>query len=337
MNDERYSRQVLFSPIGRDGQEKLNESSVLIIGAGALGTVVANHLVRAGVGKIRIVDRDYVEPSNLQRQMLYTEEDASRMLPKAVAAKQRLSVINSSVEVEAHVMDVTAEQMEKLTTGVDIIIDGTDNFSTRYIINDASFKYNIPFSYGGAVSSRGMTAFFVPGKTPCLRCIIPDGAGNGQTCDTAGVIAPVVDMVASLQVTEAIKWLTDNKGALRNDLYSFDLWKNTQFSMKLSNPRKQCTTCQTKEYPYLSGEAGKVQQVLCGRDTIQFHHRHAFDLEEWANTLGKVAEVKHTPFLIKAEIDDGIHLVLFSDGRVLVQGTTEVAKARSYYDRFIGS
>ncbi|WP_327084774.1 ThiF family adenylyltransferase [Thalassobacillus devorans] len=333
----RYSRQILFQPIGEKGQEQLQQKSVLVAGAGALGTVASNHLVRAGVDHIRIVDRDFVEYSNLQRQMLYTEQDAKNMLPKAVAAENRLKEINPEVSIEGLVTDITSENIEKLMDGVDVVIDGTDNFSTRYLLNDACFKLGIPFAYGGAVSSRGMSAFFVPGETPCLRCMVPDGAGNGQTCDTVGVIAPVVDMVASLQVTEVMKYLTNNDHALRKDLYTFDMWQNQQFSMKLKEPVPDCTTCQTKAFPYLHTSVEEEYSVLCGRDSVQIHKTDHFDLHVWGQRLQTIAEVKKTPFLLKAILDSGETLVLFPDGRVLVQGIDDITRAKTLYDRLIGS
>ncbi|MFG6121069.1 MULTISPECIES: ThiF family adenylyltransferase [Thalassobacillus] len=335
--NSRYSRQVLFPPIGEEGQDLLSRKTVLVVGAGALGTVVSNHLVRAGVGYIRIVDRDFVEFSNLQRQMLYTQKDAEDMLPKAVAAEKRLKDINSEISVEGIVTDVTADNIEKLMEGVDVVIDGTDNFSTRYLLNDACFKLGIPYAYGGAVSSRGMTALFIPGKTPCLRCVVPDGAGSGQTCDTVGVIAPVVDMVSSHQVVEVMKYLTDNKNALRGDLLTFDIWQNQQFSMKLKKPVTYCTTCQTSEYPYLHSGADEDYSVLCGRDSVQIHKQSELDLQLWNQRLTSVAKVKKTPFLLKAELDSGETLVLFPDGRVLIQGVEEVSRAKTLYDRLIGS
>ncbi|SEA97393.1 adenylyltransferase and sulfurtransferase [Thalassobacillus cyri] len=333
----RYSRQILFQPIGEKGQAKLQQKTVLVAGAGALGTVASNHLVRAGVGHVRIVDRDFVEYSNLQRQMLYTEQDAKDMMPKAVAAENRLKEINPDVSIEGLVADITSENIEKLMDGVDVVIDGTDNFSTRYLLNDASFKLGIPFAYGGAVSSRGMTAFFVPGETPCLRCVVPDGAGSGQTCDTVGVIAPVVDMVSSFQVTEIMKYLTNNHKALRRDLYSFDIWHNQQFSMKLKDPVANCTTCQTKTFPYLHTNIEQDYSILCGRDSFQIHKREQFDLNTWQQRLQTIAEVKKTPFLLKATLDSGETLVLFPDGRVLVQEVDDITRAKAIYDRLIGS
>lgn len=337
MSWERYSRQILFNPIGNDGQEKLNQTRALVVGAGALGTVIANHLARAGVGYIRIVDRDYVEKSNLQRQMLYTEDDVNAALPKAVAAEQKLKQINSDIEVEGIVADLNNSNIHQLFEDVDIVLDGTDNFSTRFLINDACFQKGIPFAYGGAVSSRGMTALFIPDATPCLNCMINQGAGRGQTCDTVGVISPVVDMVASLQVTEAIKYLVGDREHLLGAMRTFDIWNNHSFDIKFGDPKTDCPTCQKKEYPFLKQHAEDHVSVMCGRDTVQIQHDTRLDLDEWKERLERVAEIKKTPFLLKAILKDGITLVLFPDGRILVQGTEEINTAKSIYDRYIGS
>lgn len=337
MNFNRYSRQLLFQPIQQTGQEKLQNSSVLVVGVGALGTVICNHLVRAGVGHIRLIDRDYVELSNLQRQMLFDEEDVAAAMPKAIAAKKKLEKINSTTKIEAIVGNVSAGNVEELINGVDVVLDGTDNLSTRFIINDCCFKHNIPYSYGGVVSSRGMNAFFIPNKTPCLRCMISTSANAEQTCDTVGVIAPAVDMVASIQVTETIKYLTGNNGALRNTLRTFDIWYNNQYDIYLSKPKADCPSCQNKEYPALKKGAQDQETVLCGRNTVQIHQQSTFNLVKWKQKLSDVAIVKQTPFLVKATFEQGITLVLFSDGRVLVQGTEDTVTARSWYDRYIGS
>lgn len=337
MNSVRYSRQLLFQPIQQTGQEKLQNSSVLVVGVGALGTVICNHLVRAGVGHIRIIDRDYVELSNLQRQMLFDEEDVVAALPKAIAAKQKLEKINSTIKIEAIVGNVSTGNVEELINGVDVVLDGTDNLATRFIINDCCFKHSIPYSYGGVVSSRGMNAFFIPNQTPCFRCMVSTSANTGQTCDTVGVIAPAVDMVASTQVTETIKYLTGNTDALRNTLRTLDIWFNNQYDIQLSGPKPECPTCQKKEYPALKKEAQDQETVLCGRNTVQIHQQSTLDLGKWTKQLSGVAAVKQTPFLVKAAFEQGITLVLFSDGRVLIQGTEDTVVARSWYDRYIGS
>ncbi|WP_332691056.1 ThiF family adenylyltransferase [Halalkalibacter lacteus] len=332
---ERYSRQVRFSPIGEKGQKSLSDKSVLIVGVGALGTVLANHLVRAGVGLVRFADRDYVEMSNLQRQMLFDEFDVKESLPKAVAAERKLKAINSNVKIEGIVTDVTIDNLPSLIEGIDLVLDGTDNFRTRFLLNDMCFKEGIPFAYGGAVSSRGMSALFIPGKTPCLRCFINQGDGNGQTCDTIGVISPVVDIVASYQVVEVLKYLVGDEKSLRGTLRSFDLWKNHQFDLKMHDAKESCPTCQTKEYPALV-EAEDHVTTLCGRETVQIQRHEPIDLKRWATTLESVTETKLTPFLLRAQLPEGERLVLFPDGRVLVQGTEEISRAKSLYSKYMG-
>lgn len=333
--NERYSRQIRFSPIGELGQERLSEKAVLIVGVGALGTVLANHLVRAGVGLVRLADRDYVEMSNLQRQMLFDEHDVESSLPKAIAAKNKLKAINSDVEIEAVVTDVTIESLPELIKGIDLVLDGTDNFKTRFLLNDMCYKLGVPFAYGGAVSSRGMSALFIPGQTPCLRCFIGQGAGSGQTCDTIGVISPVVDIVASYQVVEAMKYLVGDIKSLRHTLKSFDVWGNHQFDLKMDKPKDNCPTCQLKNYPALTEEDDHMT-TLCGRETVQIQAGHPLELNLWAERLGKVSDVKVTPFLIRAQLVEGERFVLFPDGRVLVQGTEDLVRAKSLFNKYIG-
>lgn len=335
-NLERYSRQILFQPIGEEGQKKLATKKVLIVGMGALGTVLANHLVRAGVGHVRFADRDYVEKSNLQRQMLFDEDDVVEALPKAVAAEKCLQKINSDVIVEGIVTDVTLQNIAELMDGVDLVLDGTDNFQTRFLINDACYKNGIPFVYGGAVSSRGMSAIFIPGVTPCLRCFIGGGNSTGQTCDTIGVISPVVDIVASFQTIEALKYLTDNHDVQRKSLITFDVWKHHMYEMKFSKSKENCPTCSLHEYPALEGDSEQTVTSLCGRETVQINMGQKLDLDEWAEKLKKVAKVSKTPFLIRVELVEGERLVLFPDGRTLIQGTEDITRAKTLYARYIG-
>lgn len=333
----RYSRQMLFSPIGEEGQKKFSQSRALVVGMGALGTAIANHLVRAGFGHIRIVDRDYVEKSNLQRQMLFDEEDVAAALPKTVAAKSKLEKMNSAVEIEAITADVNAHNITEFIDSMDFVMDGTDNFSTRFLLNDACFKNKIPFVYGGAVSSRGMTALFVPDETPCLRCFIQGGEGTtGETCDTIGVISPIVDIIASYQVTEIMKYIAGDHDKLHRSLMTMDIWQNHSYTMKFSSPKKGCPTCQTHEYPSLKTGAKQEVTSLCGRETIQIQLEHHFDLKVWADKLEKTSKVKKTPFLLKAQLEEGERLVLFPDGRVLVQGTEDSGRAKALYARYIG-
>lgn len=334
---ERYSRQLLFSPIQESGQKLLSQSRVLVVGVGALGTVISNHLVRAGVGRIRLVDRDYVELSNLQRQMLFDEDDVAQALPKAIAAKRKLQKMNSDVSIEAIIDNVTNENIDELTRDIDLVLDGTDNFATRFLLNDICFKKSIPFSYGGVVSSRGMTALFIPGETPCLRCVTKEGSENGQTCDTVGVIAPAVDMIASTEVVEVMKYLTGNKQHLRQTLKTVDFWFNQQYDMKLTKTDPHCPTCQKAEYPSLRKKAQNLETVLCGRDTVQIQQQTNWNLEKIEAQLERIMETKRTPFLLKAQINEETKFVIFPDGRVLVQGTEDINKARTLYDRYIGS
>ncbi|TMW73802.1 ThiF family adenylyltransferase [Alteribacter natronophilus] len=333
----RYSRQMLFEPVGESGQQSLADKKVLIVGMGALGTVVANHLARAGTGHLVFADRDYVEESNLQRQMLFLESDAAEMKPKAEAALERLKQINSAVKYTAHVTDVTRENILELMEGCDLVLDGTDNFETRFLINDAAFKLGVPYIYGGAVSARGMQASFIPGKTPCLRCMVEPGASGGQTCDTAGVLSMAVDQAASFQATEALKLLTGNEEAVRSTLLTFDVWGSSRFEMKLKK-RDGCPTCVEKEFPFLNSSEGDNRAVtLCGRETVQIQGSGKRDLSEWNDRLAKVGTVKKTPFLLRADVEEGIRLVLFPDGRTLVQGTEDVTRARSVYAKYVGS
>lgn len=334
---ERYSRQMLFAPIGDQGQRKLSESSVCVIGMGALGTVLANHMVRAGVGRVRIVDRDYVEKSNLQRQMLYDEDDVNEGYPKAIAAERKLRRINSDVRIEAVVADVTVHNIDELLDGMDLVLDGTDNFQTRFLLNDACFRKGIPFTYGGAVSSRGMSAILVPGKTPCLRCFLTPGDSGGQTCDTIGVIAPVVDIVASYQAVEALKYLVAADQARRNSLVTFDLWSNYYYEMKLREAKKDCPCCQLEEYPALQVTETDSTVSLCGRSTVQISGHGPLDLGQWRKRLEPAAvKVELNAYLLKAELPEGERLVLFPDGRVLVQGTEDIVRAKTLYARYIG-
>lgn len=332
----RYSRQMLFSPIGEEGQQKINRSSVLIVGMGALGTALANHFVRAGVGLVRFVDRDYVEKSNLQRQMLFDEDDVAQALPKAVAAKLKLRKINSDVNIDAIVADATAKNINDLIDGIDIVVDGTDNFQTRFLLNDACYKKGIPFVYGGAVSSRGMTAIFVPEQTPCLRCFISSSEQGGQTCDTIGVISPIVDIVASYQAVETLKYLVSDHDNRRKSLLTLDIWHNSRYEMKFSSPRENCPTCQKKQFPALNTAQKDIITVLCGRETVQIQAQGQFDLEVWEDRLKQVGNVKKTPFLLKVELPEGERLVLFPDGRTLVQGTEDQVRAKTLYSRYIG-
>ncbi|HEX6922339.1 MAG TPA: ThiF family adenylyltransferase, partial [Bacillales bacterium] len=264
----------------------------------------------------------------------FDEADVEQTLPKAVAAERKLRKINSDVHVEGHTVDVTKGNIEQLLDGVDLVVDGTDNFSTRFLLNDTCFKHGIPFVYGGAVASRGMTAMFVPDETPCLRCMISEGGGNGQTCDTVGVLSPVVDIAASFQAIEALKYLVGTNSR-RDTLLTFDVWANRFYEMGFAKPTSDCLTCQNHEYPALAADSDEITS-LCGRETIQIHISKGFGLDEWEKTLAPAAKVTKTPFLLRADLPEGERLVLFPDGRTLVQGTEDLTRAKSLYSRYIG-
>src|SRR5687767_7799679 len=285
--DERYSRQILFPEIGRSGQEKLLSARVLIVGCGALGASHAEMLSRAGVGHLKIVDRDFVEFTNLQRQTLFKETDAAERLPKATAAKTRIGEINSEVEVEAIVADVNQSNVEQLSKDRDLVLDGTDNFQIRYLLNDACVKHTVTWIYGAAVSSYGTTMTIIPGETPCLRCIfdvMPD-AGSSPTCDTAGVIMPIIATVSATQVAEALKVLVGDTASLHRSLMQFDVWANDRQRIKLGGPSPDCRTCGERVFEYLDAETGEFSAVLCGRDAVQLAPPKAAEID-----LGQLAE-----------------------------------------------
>lgn len=337
--DERYSRQVLFKPIGEDGQLALSQSKVLIVGAGALGTANAEMLVRAGIGHLVIVDRDYVEWSNLQRQQLYTESDAELGTPKATAAEKSLSKINSSVIIESYVCDFIDFMLNHSLDGFDLMIDATDNFETRLVINDLSHKYQIPWIYGGAVGSTAITYTIIPGEGPCMSCILKT-IPVGGTCDTVGVIAPIIQWVTANQITEALKLLTGNIETIRRTLLYGDIWASQFTTIKVDSAKKtNCPTCGSKPtYPYLQGKKYSNTQVLCGRDTIQIRpiKGQTFNKLEVLNRLSEVSnKVKANEFLIHAYLDKNRRMVIFEDGRVLLHGMTNIAEAQATYDRYI--
>ncbi|MDQ0215310.1 adenylyltransferase/sulfurtransferase [Oikeobacillus pervagus] len=337
---ERYSRQILFPPIGEEGQLQLARKHVLIVGAGALGSSIAEMLVRSGVGKLTMIDRDYVEASNLQRQHLFSEEDAEMRWPKAVAAEKRLSEINSSVEIEAIVGDADAVKLEQLAPTIDLIMDGTDNFETRFVINDISQKYKIPWVYGGCVGSYGMSYTIIPGKTPCLQCLLKNIPMQGMTCDTVGVISPAVQMVTSYQTAEALKILTGHTEEVRPTFVSFDLWRNEHIAIKAGGLKSEdCLSCGSHpQYPFLSYETKTKTAVLCGRNTVQIRPPKGttYSLQQLALRWKKAGfEVNGNPYLLSVKTDDG-HMILFQDGRALIHGTNDEIKAKKIYQSLIG-
>ena len=338
--NERYSRQTLFSPIGDGGQAHIRQKHVLLLGAGALGSANAEALTRAGVGKLTIVDRDYVESSNLQRQQLYTEQDVEDKLPKAEAAKRHLHAINHEVDVAAVIMDATAHTLEPLLDHVDLIIDATDNFETRMIINDLSQKLQIPWIYGACVGSVGMTMTILPGKTPCMNCLMKTIPVQGMTCDTGGIISPAVTMVVAHQTAEALKILVEDWEAVRPTLVTFDLWRNQYQTIKLTKAKKtDCLSCgEQRTYPFLNADNMTKTAVLCGRDTVQVRPSNPLklQLEKLAKDLkGSDYLVKVNPFLLSCE-KDGERMVIFQDGRALIHGTKDMVRAKALYQRILG-
>ena len=338
--NERYSRQILFSEIGRSGQEKLLASRVLIVGCGALGASHAGMLSRAGVGRLRIVDRDFVEFTNLQRQTLFKESDAADRLPKAIAARARIAEINSEVEVEAIVADVNNSNVESLIDGCDLVIDGTDNFQVRYLLNDACVKHGRTWIYGAAVSSYGTTMTVIPGESPCLRCIfeeMPD-AGSSPTCDTAGVIMPIIASISAVQVAEAIKLLVGDTAALHRSLFQIDVWQNDWRKIKLAGPVEGCKCCGQGVYEFLDAEQQEFSAVLCGRDAVQIAPPRAveLDLAALAANLAALGEVRQNEYLVRFTTD-GTEVTVFRDGRAIIKGTDDVSAARSVYSRYIGT
>lgn len=338
--NERYSRQILFPEIGRAGQQKLLDSRVLLVGCGALGASHAEMLARAGVGKLRIVDRDFVEFTNLQRQTLFKESDAANRMPKAVAAKARLAEINSEIDVEAIVADVNNSNVEEFLRGCDLVLDGTDNFQVRYLLNDACVKNGVTWIYGAAVSSYGTTMTVIPGRTPCLRCIfeeIPD-AGSSPTCDTAGVIMPVIASIAAVQVTEAIKLLVGDVDALHDSLLQIDIWQNDWRKIRMSEPSADCIACGRRSFEFLDAEQQEFSAVLCGRNAVQIapQTNSPVDLESLEARLRKIGETKRNEYLVRAEVD-GREITVFRDARAIVHGTDDISEARSIYARYIGS
>lgn len=337
--NERYSRQILFQPIGKTGQEKLLNSRVTLVGCGALGASHAEILARAGVGFLRIVDRDFVEFTNLQRQTLFSESDANERLPKAIAAKNRLSQINSEIEVEAVVADVNHSNVESFIRDVDLILDGTDNFQIRYLMNDAAVKHGKIWIYGAAVSSYGTTMTIIPNETPCLRCIFEEmpAAASAPTCDTAGVIQPIITSISAIQTTEALKILTENFENLHKSLINIDVWQNEWRKIKLNKLNSDCETCSKHNYEFLEAENIEFSAVLCGRNAVQISPPKAvfLDLQNLAEILKNLGEVRQNEYLLRLNIED-YELTVFRDARAIIRGTDDVSKARSIYAKYVG-
>ena len=338
--NERYSRQVLFPEIGKAGQEKLLNSRVLLVGCGALGAAHAEMLARGGVGHLRIVDRDFVEFTNLQRQTLFKESDAAERLPKAIAAKTRIVEINSEINVEAVIADINNSNVESFLDRCDLVLDGTDNFQIRYLLNDACVKHGKTWIYGAAVSSYGTTMTIIPGETPCLRCIfdeMPD-AGSSPTCDTAGVIMPIIATVSATQVSEALKLLVGDRGSLHRSLMQFDLWANDRQRIKLGEPNPDCKCCAQHIFEFLDAESQEFSAVLCGRNAVQIAPPKPaeLDLSQLAKKLENIGHVKQNEYLVRFMSGEN-EITVFRDGRAIVKGTDDISAARSLYARFIGS
>jgi len=335
--DDRYSRQVLFRGIGVEGQRRLAASRVIIVGCGATGSVLASLLARAGVGTLRIIDRDYVEPSNLQRQSLFDEADAAESLPKAIAAARKIAAFNSQIVVEPHVADLIPANIAALFAGAQLILDGTDNFETRYLINDFAVKNALPWIYTAAVASYGVTLNILPGQTACLACVFPQPPqGALETCETAGILNSAVTLAASIAATEALKFLLGAHQHLRRTLLSFDVWQNDRAEITADRPRPGCPTCDRHEFPHLAGE-GRPHITLCGRNSVQIHERsRPLNLAEMSERLLPHGTVRHSDFVLKFWREP-YELTLFPDGRAIIKGTTDPAVARSLYARFIGT
>lgn len=335
---DRYSRQTLFGPIGKEGQERLRASSVTIIGCGALGTAFANNLCRAGIGHLVIADRDYIELNNLQRQILFDEEDIARRLPKAIAAAEKLRRINSETTIEPLVEDINADGIESLIQRTDLILDATDNFETRYLLNDVCIKLKRPWIYSGVIASYGVTMNIVPGETPCLRCVFPEMPlpGTMPTCDTAGVLNGIVAAITGVATTEALKILLKSE-LMSRAMFWMDVWENT--SERLELPRQpDCPACGQHHYEFLDSLSGTSSTSLCGRNAVQVRNGKrgtTIDLADLAERLRPVGEVSYNSFLLRFVVDT-YELTVFPDARAIIKGTDDEQVARSVYARYIG-
>jgi molybdopterin-synthase adenylyltransferase len=335
-SDSRYSRQQRFPPWGERGQAKFGASRVALVGCGALGTVQAEILTRAGVGMLRIIDRDFVELSNLQRQFLFSEADAAEGTPKAIAAARRLTQINSEVEIDPLVADLTASNAADLLENIDLILDATDNFETRYLINDFAVRENIPWVYGAAVASYGLKLAVIPGVAACLKCIYPEPpAGAQPTCETAGVLGTVTATIAALQTADAMKILAGAENFVAR-LTTLDLWTGEIRQIAAPARDPQCPCCGLRNFLHLDGSK-RAPISLCGRNAVQIHERaRPLDLNDLAMRLGQFAEVRANEFALRVTLD-AYDLTIFPDGRAIIKGTTDVGIARSLYARYVGA
>ena len=335
--EDRYSRQMLFAGIGVDGQKLLSGARVVIVGCGATGSAVATLLARSGVGFLRILDRDYVEPSNLQRQSLFDENDARESLPKAIAAARQIARFNSEIAVDPHVADLVPANVDTLLGDADLILDGTDNFETRYLVNDFAVKNSVPWIYAAGVGSYAVSLNILPGETACLACVFPDPPrGTVETCETAGILNSAVTLVASIAATEALKFLVGARPKMRRTLLSWDVWSNERGEVGTAHPRAGCRACGERDFVHLAGE-GRPHLTLCGRNSVQIHERERpVDFAELKGRLTPLGVVRHNEFVLKFWLEP-YEITLFPDGRAIIKGTTDTAIARSLYARYIGS
>jgi molybdopterin/thiamine biosynthesis adenylyltransferase len=337
---ERYSRQMLLPGWGEAGQRRLRAKSAAVVGCGALGSHIASHLVRVGVGRLVLADRDFVEWHNLPRQALYSEADAEAGVPKAVAAARRLRQINSQVKIEEHVVDVNADTVEELISGCDLVFDGADNFEVRYLVNEACVKHRIPWIYGGVLGTYGLTAAIVPGETPCLRCMLGPmpPPGSVPTCETAGVLGTIVAVIAALEVTEGLKLLMDRADELLHSLVMVDVWNGDFERVETEKGTASCPVCDEGRYELLEAELGSEALVLCGREAVQVTPRPAreLDLASLAGRLGEAGLVSANEYLLRLSVE-GMQLTVFADGRTIVKGTDDPARARALFARYVGS
>jgi molybdopterin/thiamine biosynthesis adenylyltransferase len=343
---DRYARQMRYPPIGEEGQRRLLTSRALICGCGALGSVIANTLARSGVGKLRIVDRDFLELNNLQRQVLYDEADVAAALPKSVAAAEKLRRINSQIEIEPVVADIDSGNILSLAKDCDIILDGTDNFETRFLLNEAAVKLQFPWIYGGCIGAEGQSLTILPGKPPCFRCLMtePPPPGTTPTCDTAGIVGPIANLVASIQACEAIKILSGHAEAASPWLTVIDMWDNHVRQLNLDRLRSAggCPTCRGEEFPWLTGGRGSHTAVLCGRNSVQLSHPNAaggtqsISLESIAEKLAAVGQVTRNKYLLRCAVGNYV-LTLFPDGRAIIGGTSDLSEARTVYAKYVGN
>lgn len=342
-NLDRYARQMRFAPLGEEGQRRLQSSRVLLVGCGALGTVLAETLARAGIGHLRIVDRDFVEITNLQRQVLFDEDDVAAQTPKAIAAVEKLRRINREITLEPIVADIDCRNIRELARDVDLMLDGTDNFETRFLVNDLSLETGIPWVYGGCIGSHGQLMAILPGKTACLRCVIesPPEPGTTGTCETAGILGPTVNVIASWQALLAIKILSGHQDDVPRALTVIDLWDHTFRTLDVSElySRGDCPACHRGERLWLSGEQGSRSTILCGRNAVQISPSTSgnLSLDELTQKWQGHGTITHNPYLAKLVLSGGeFELTVFRDGRAIVRGTQEIAVARAMYSRYVG-